>query len=72
MLMVQYTENVEQWNGATYGRHIWGDDNTVDVYKWHTHNLDIHVDGVVRNQSIWKWQSHTYTFIKVQTIQNLL
>ena len=28
---VDNTENVEQWNGATYGRHIWGDDNTVDV-----------------------------------------
>ena len=29
---VDNTESVEQWNGATYGRHIWGDDNTVDVY----------------------------------------
>ena len=30
---VDNTESVEQWNGATYGRHIWGDDNTVDVYQ---------------------------------------
>ena len=45
---VDNTESVEQWNGATYGRHIWGDTNTVDVYQngTHTHNLDIHVDGV--------------------------
>ena len=41
-------ESVEQWNGATYGRHIWGDTNIVDVYQngSHTHYIDIHVDGV--------------------------
>ena len=45
---VDNTESVEQWNGATYGRHIWGDNNLVDIYQngTHTHNIDIHVDGV--------------------------
>ena len=57
---VDNTENVEQWNGATYGRHIWGDDNTVDVYqKWHTYTQLRHTCRWrrPRNQSIWKWQS---------------
>ena len=42
------TESVIQYDGATYGRHIWGDYNTVDVYQsgTHTHNLDIHVSNV--------------------------
>lgn len=45
---VNNVESVEQWNGATYGRHILGDTNIVDVYQngTHTHNVDIHVDGV--------------------------
>ena len=40
------TENIEQWNGATYGRHIWGNNNEVDVYQngSHTHWLDVHID----------------------------
>jgi len=42
------TESVIQYDGATYGRHIWGDYNTVDVYQsgTHTHNLDNHVSNV--------------------------
>ena len=42
------TESVIQYDGATYGRHIWGDYNTVDGYQsgTHTHNLDIHVSNV--------------------------
>ena len=43
------TEAVIQKDGATYGRHIWGNDNDVDVYQdgTHTFNLDIHADDTV-------------------------
>jgi len=42
------TETVTQIDGATYGRHIWGNNNEVDVYQngTHTFNMDIHVNGV--------------------------
>lgn len=51
------TENVVQYDGATYGRHIWGNNNDVDIYQdgTHTHNLDIHVDGVEHEH----WQEGT-------------
>ena len=60
------TESVIQYDGATYGRHIWGDENTVDIYQSgdHTHNLDIHADDVVHES----WQgsgthySHAYFY----------
>ena len=43
------TEAVIQKDGATYGRHIWGNDNDVDVYQdgTHTFNLDIHADDTI-------------------------
>ena len=42
-----------QLNGATYGRHIWGNNNDVDIYQngTHTHNLDIHVSNV--DHDVW-------------------
>ena len=50
-------EYVRQYNDATYGRHIWGNNNDVDVYQsgTHTHNIDIHANDVVHNinQSVW-------------------
>ena len=54
------TESVIQYDGATYGRHIWGDENTVDIYQSgdHTHNLDIHVDDVVHES--WQEGSGTH------------
>tara|TARA_B100002019_G_scaffold241237_1_gene217160 strand:+ start:3035 stop:3730 length:696 start_codon:yes stop_codon:yes gene_type:complete len=53
------TETVVQYDGATYGRHIWGNNNEVDIYQSgdHTHNLDIHVDGVTHEG----WQEGTGT-----------
>ena len=41
-------EAVLQYDGATYGRHIWGNSNTVSVTQngTHTHNIDIHTDDV--------------------------
>jgi len=41
-------ENVSQTGGATYGRHIWDNDNTIDVYQngTHTFNMDVHVSDV--------------------------
>ena len=61
------TESVEQWNGATYGRHIWGNDNLVDVYQngTHTHNLDIHVDGVeheIHQEGSGSHYAHVYFY----------
>ena len=61
------TETVLQYDGAEYGRHIWGDNNTVDVYQSgdHIHYIDIHADGVEHES----WQegtgshySHTYFY----------
>ena len=47
-------EAVMQLNGATYGRHIWGNNNDVDIYQngTHTHNLDIHVSNV--DHDVWQ------------------
>ena len=71
-------ENVLQYDGAEYGRHIWGDNNTVDIYQSgdHTHYIDIHVDGVEHDS----WQegtgthySHTYFYGNTDdSITNLL
>ena len=39
---------IEQYDGATYGAHVWGNNNDVDVYQSGDHDtfLDIHADGV--------------------------
>ena len=60
-------ESISQVDGATYGRHILGNNNDVDVYQsgTHVHNLDIHSDSVDHDH----WQegggthySHTYFY----------
>ena len=61
------TESVEQWNGATYGRHIWGNNNDVNVYQngTHTFNLDIHVDGVtheIHQEGSGSHYAHVYFY----------
>ena len=50
-------ENVSQTGGATYGRHIWDNDNTIDVYQngTHTFNMDVHVSDV----EVDLWQEGT-------------
>ena len=50
-------ENVSQTGGATYGRHIWENDNTIDVYQngTHTFNMDVHVSDV----EVDLWQEGT-------------
>jgi len=64
---IDNTESVIQYDGATYGRHIWGDYNTVDIYQngSHTHNLDIHASSV--DHELWQEGSgshynHTYFY----------
>ena len=60
-------ETVLQYDGATYGRHLWGNNNTVDVYQHgsHTLNLDVHADDT----NVESWQegggshySHAYFY----------
>ena len=50
-------ENVSQTGGATYGRHIWENDNTIDVYQngTHTFNMDVHASDV----EVDLWQEGT-------------
>jgi len=50
-------ENVSQTGGATYGRHIWDNDNTIDVYQngTHTFNMDVHASDV----EVDLWQEGT-------------
>jgi len=47
-------EVVVQFDGATYGRHLWGNNNDVDVYQNgdHTFNLDVHADDT--NVEAWQ------------------
>lgn len=61
------TENIEQWNGATYGRHILGNNNEVDVYQngSHTHWLDIHIDDAdhdAHQSGTGSHYAHTYYY----------
>ena len=50
-------EDIDQYDGAEYGRHLWGNNNDVDVYQngTHTHYLDIHADDT----KVETWQEGT-------------
>ena len=60
-------EYIRQYNGATYVRLIWGNNNDVDVYQegTHTHNLDIHASSVVHDitqSGTGSHYNHTYFY----------
>ena len=50
-------EEIAQYDGAEYGRHLWGNNNDVDVYQsgTHTHYLDVHADDTI----VETWQEGT-------------
>ena len=50
-------EEIAQYDGAEYGRHLWGNNNDVDVYQngTHIHYLDIHADDT----KVETWQEGT-------------
>ena len=59
--------NIEQHDGATYGGHVWGNDNDVDIYQngTHTHYLDIHTDDVdhdIRQEDGGSSYSHVWYY----------
>ena len=54
-------------DGATYGGHVWGDDNDIDIYQHgtQTHYLDIHMDDVdhdIRQEGSGSHYSHVYYY----------